>query len=86
MIIVVVLRLLRLLLGLTAVTLIAAEPAMAGERDGVLELAYTDFPRLEKTRDPWLWPYASDSPWNTPIGTPNCTRCLAYSAAMPIMA
>lgn len=25
--------------------------------------------QTEKARDPWLWPFSVDSPWNTPIGS-----------------
>ena len=28
-----------------------------------------NFSAVAETRDPWLWPFAQDSIWNTPIGS-----------------
>jgi hypothetical protein len=36
---------------------------------GVILLAAGSGAEAQNTRDPWLWPFASDSIWNTPIGS-----------------
>src|SRR3954462_227765 len=67
--VIITLRMFPLLLGLATGALVSGGAAAAGDRDDIPESPYTNAPGPEKTRDPWLWPYASDSPWNTPVGS-----------------